>query len=45
MLKIFSKILVAVERMEAMAILKEQFAAATLKARAFFLDMETHPNN
>jgi len=36
---------VAVERMEAMAIPKEQFAAAMLKARAFFWDMETHQSN
>ena len=42
---IFFTFPVAVERMEVMAIPKEQFAAVMLKARAFYLDMETHPNN
>ena len=31
--------------MEAMGIPKEQCAAVMLKAKAFFLGMETHPSN
>ena len=37
--------IVEVERMEATDIQKERYAAVTLKAKAFFLGTEMHPNN